>query len=180
VELTKVLILSAHPDDMEMNMGGTVIKMKEKGWQIEQVVFSDCVELKGHQFIDGAQISINHLDVKTLFENYPNQEFPQHQSQIREFLYSLKQQNYDIIFVPCRQDWHQDHQILTRFAIAIFREKTILGYIKEEIFERHHDLRVDLTPEHAAKRVEIMRLFEQDVPPRTTEWFEVIQMRHWI
>ncbi len=177
----KVLILSPHPDDMEYNMGGTVVKMKkENDWPVSQIIFSDCFELKGSQFIDGAKASTARLEINTMFKQYPNQEFISYRAEIREFLFSLVY-DYDIIFVPCRQDWHQDHQVVTQEAIRIFRKNsTILGYIKDEIFERHHDLRVDLSTFQVSERLYLMRLFGMNVETRNSEWFEVIQLRNYL
>lgn len=178
----KVLILSPHPDDMEYNMGGTVVKMKANGWLVNQMIFSDCVKLKGQDFIDGAKQSAKQLGVNTQYDGFCNQEFMDHRSAIRENIYDMLEFEYDIVFVPCRQDWHQDHQVVTQEAMRIFRKNTtILGYIKEEIFDRHHDLRVDLTPEHIDKRLVSLALFGlMKVKPINPEWFEVIQLRNYL
>lgn len=179
----KVLILSPHPDDMEYNMGGTVVKMKENGWIVHQMIFSDCVKLKGREFIDGAKLSAEQLDVQTVYRGFPNQEFMNHRSFIREILYNSLGFEYDIVFVPCRQDWHQDHQVVTQEAMRIFhKNSTILGYIKDEIFDRHHDLRVDLTEEQVETRMDILgAIFNIEwVEPINPEWFEVIQLRNYL
>lgn len=182
-ETMKVLILSPHPDDMEYNMGGTVVKMKANRWQVNQMIFSDCVELCGQGFIDGAKLSAEQLDVNTVYRGFPNQEFMSYRSAIREEIFDLVGFEYDIVFVPCRQDWHQDHQVITEEAIRIFRKNTtILGYIKDEIFDRHHDLRVDVTWGQASKRVDILKTIFglEDVFPVIPEWFEVIQVRNYL
>lgn len=177
----KVLILSPHPDDMEYNMGGTVVKMKENGFKIIQIIFSDCIELKGTQFIKGAHDSAEKLRISTRFTDFPNEEFLNYRSAIRKFIYSYLKGNYDIIFVPCRQDWHQDHQVVTEETIRIFRkDSTILGYIKDEIYDRHHDLRVDLTEGQVCERLDLLELFGLDIEPKNPEWFEVIQLRNYL
>lgn len=179
----KVLILSPHPDDMEYNMGGTVVKMKANSWQVNQMIFSDCIKLCGRQFIDGAHLSAKQLDVNTVYRGFPNQEFMSYRSQIREEMYDLLGFGYDIVFMPCRQDWHQDHQVVTEEARRIFRKNTtILGYIKNEIFDRHHDLRVDLTEEQVETRLDILgTIFNIEwVEPINPEWFEVIQLRNYL
>ena len=177
----KALILSPHPDDLEYNMGGTAILLKEKGWQLDQVIFSTCIELHGPRFLNGARLAVNHLNIHTTFLNYTNQKFMHYRSAIREEIYRLKGNGYNVVFVPCRQDWHQDHQVVTEEAIRVFRkDTTILGYIKQEIYERHHELRVDLTPAQAQERVDLLTLFgEVNVDPMNTEWFEVIQLRNY-
>ena len=181
VLIMKVLILSPHPDDMEYNMGGTAVKMKTNGVNVAQIVFSDCIKLKGNSFILGSKASAERLGINTSFHKFPNQEFMPYRSQIRELLHDQLGFKYDIVFVPCRQDWHQDHQVVTQEAIRIFRKNTtILGYIKDEIFERHHDLKVWIDNYAVNERVELMRLFNMEVPPINTEWFEVIQLRNYL
>lgn len=181
IKMKKALVLSPHPDDMEYNMGGTVIKMIADGWKVDQMILSTCAEMVGTKFIEGSKKSAEELGVSTLYHDYLNQEFMRQRSLIRQDLHDLKPFNYDIVFVPCRQDWHQDHQVVTEEALRIFRQSTILGWIKEEIFDRHHDLRVDLETIHIVKRIELLQHFGiLDAEAIVPEWFEIIQMRNYL
>lgn len=39
--MSKILVISAHPDDMEIGMGGTVVKKIMQGAQITSVILTD-------------------------------------------------------------------------------------------------------------------------------------------
>ena len=44
LNLKKILIIAAHPDDGELGMGGTIQRMLEDDIELEYMVLSDCKE----------------------------------------------------------------------------------------------------------------------------------------
>lgn len=125
--MKKILIISAHTDDLELACGATVAKLIEQGSQIYHVAFSWCGnnELK-KEFND----SMNSMGIdKTEILNYPVRRFREHRQEILEEMIRLKEKiDPFYVFVPCSSDTHQDHQVINEEAIRAFKFCSILGY----------------------------------------------------
>ncbi|SCA56220.1 N-acetylglucosaminylphosphatidylinositol deacetylase [Candidatus Terasakiella magnetica] len=117
----RVLILSPHPDDAELGMGGTIAKFIENGVDVHIAVFSDCKQslptgVSSQKLIEEARSSIEKMglpvDNHHLFD-YPVRRFSENRQDILEDLVALKKKiNPDLVFCPSKDDRHQDHLVL--------------------------------------------------------------------
>ena len=128
--IKRVLIISPHPDDGVLAMGGTITKLIEQNIEVKYLIFS----WEGQEFNKEEIINaIKTLGVKEqniIFLNYQVRNFNYYNNEIREEL--LKQKNEykpDLVFTHNSFDYHQDHKIVCEEAIRVFREGKILGYI---------------------------------------------------
>ena len=150
-----ILIFGAHPDDIEIGMGGTVAKLAGSGYDVKLVIATlpnfvktDTKEARRHEAIMSAKVmgckSPDFLDLSP-DDMVFSRKFV---TRIDELVRKSKPQ---AIFTQWIGDSHQDHQALTRTVLAASRdstdiymyETTIPGGITESAFRPQ--LYVDIT-----------------------------------
>ena len=157
-----IIAFGAHPDDIEIGMGGTVAKLTGMGYDVRLVIATlpnfvktDTKEERKQESIMSAKVmgctAPEFLDLSPE-EIVFNRNFV---TQINKIIQEL---NPGAIFTQWIGDTHQDHQSLTRAVIAAARdfndvymyETTIPGGISEYAFRPQ--LYVDVTETLEIKR----------------------------
>lgn len=150
-----IVAFGAHPDDIEIGMGGTVAKLTGMGYDVRLVIATlpnfvktDTKEERKQESIMSAKVmgckTPEFLDLSPE-EIVFNRKFV---TQINKIIHEL---NPEAIFTQWIGDTHQDHQSLTRAVIAAARdfndvfmyETTIPGGISEYAFRPQ--LYIDVT-----------------------------------
>jgi LmbE family N-acetylglucosaminyl deacetylase len=124
-----VLCLGAHSDDIEIGCGGTLMTLLGKSRaRVSWVVFSASGERANEARQSAAElVGEDGLDFQ--LHDYRESYFPYQGQQIKERFDELgKQLTPDLIFVPHRDDAHQDHRLLAELAGNTFRDHLILEY----------------------------------------------------
>lgn len=130
-EPVRVLAIGAHPDDIEIGCGGTVMRLIEDGAiaEICWVVLSGQRERAAE-----ARSSAEHLlrDVsgpQIILREYEDGFFPYDGREIKRFFEQLKHDfSPDVIFTHQRHDLHQDHRLSCELTWNSFRDHLILEY----------------------------------------------------
>ena len=130
-----VLVLSPHSDDMEISCGGTVSKFIEEGYKVYNIVFSYAVRSIPKEYginstKEESEISEKLLGVESLlsYVNYGVRHLYMVRDQILECLIKVKKRiNPIMVFLPCSNDVHQDHQVIHNEGLRAFRLTSMFG-----------------------------------------------------
>jgi LmbE family N-acetylglucosaminyl deacetylase len=157
-----VLAFGAHPDDIEIGMGGTVAKLTGMGYDVRLVIATlpnfvktDTKEERKRESVVSAKV----MGCKTPeFLDLSPEEIMFNRKFVTRINKIILEHNPDAIFTQWIGDTHQDHQALTRAVIAAARdsndvfmyETTIPGGISEYAFRPQ--LYVDVTETLDTKR----------------------------
>lgn len=127
----RLLVIGAHPDDIEIGCGGTILKLIEEG-SISAVWW---VVLSGE---DGraaeAEKSANSLlgsavEKRVIIRDFKDGFFPYDGGEIKAFFESLSSDfSPDVVFTHQRKDLHQDHRLCCELTWNTFRDHLILEY----------------------------------------------------
>lgn len=129
----KVLVVSAHPDDLEIGCGGTLKKLQEQGASITSIVMvrpSTEINSARNQTIvqqelnDSYSISGFKLQIfpTSLHENgRPNLVCDNQTMTVLDGYIN----NCDIAILPNPQDYHQDHLTTYRLAYPLVQKKAV-------------------------------------------------------
>ncbi|MEM6407685.1 MAG: PIG-L deacetylase family protein [Pseudomonadota bacterium] len=131
------LLLSAHTDDCEIGMGGTIARLVEAGVTIRWLVFCNAWEslpeglprdtLLQEQRAAATAFNIPHDNLR--IADIPVRHFPAHRQTILEALVEEACSHPpDLVFCPSPQDRHQDHLTLAQEAERAFKRTTLMGY----------------------------------------------------
>jgi LmbE family N-acetylglucosaminyl deacetylase len=168
-----ILCLGAHPDDIEIGCGGTLLRLLQENGacSVDWVVFSGTPARRleatrsARRFLAKARAST--VQVKEFRDSF----FPYQGLPIKEAFESLKTMQPDLIFTHWRGDAHQDHRLLCELTWNTFRSHRILEY---EIPKYDGDLGrpnvyVSLSRANCQKKV---RLIMQAFPSQHSKrWF---------
>jgi LmbE family N-acetylglucosaminyl deacetylase len=128
----KILCLGAHPDDIEIGCGGTILKFADqykKQLEVAWVVFTANAERENearksaHSFLQ--KVTANSI----LIHHFRDGFLPFDGAVIKESFESLKKDfSPDMIFTHYREDRHQDHRLISDLTWNTFRNHLILEY----------------------------------------------------
>jgi len=132
-----ILVLAPHTDDGELGVGGTISKLIRNGAKVTYVAFSTAEEsvpegfpkniLKTEVIRATEKLGINPDNL--IIYNYPVRKLNYHRQEILENLIQLRNSSdFDLLFIPCQKDVHQDHSTISNEAIRAFKNISILGY----------------------------------------------------
>lgn len=172
--LSRVLCLGAHPDDIEIGCGATLLSIISSNPAIEVhwVVFSagGARELEAREgasaFLEGAARS----EIEVL--SHPDGFFPYHGAGIKERFEDLRTRfSPDLILTHREGDRHQDHRLISELTWNTFRNHLILEY---EIPKYDGDLGnpnvfFPVSDETRDRKIEI--LLESFPTQRRKDWF---------
>lgn len=126
----KILFVTAHPDDIEFGMGGTLNLITKKSKQIKSIIFSNCEDQPGNQgIVKELKKSMEFYGISD-YEvlDLPNTKFPEVTDKIREKLESVKlEYDADIIFTTSKNSIHQDHKTVALEVEKVMRYTTIFS-----------------------------------------------------
>lgn len=178
-----ILVFGAHPDDLEIGMGGTLAKLAaNKDNKVVGIVatLSSKKEIRRKESINaanilGIEIEFLEIDFHKLFSS---------REIVKVIDQLLKKYNPDIVFTHWNHDSHQDHNALTDGVIASTRknkcsvymyEQTLPGGIVPESFRAQ--VFVDISVEDINKKIKSVDAHKSQIVNNNKWWLEGIRGR---
>lgn len=167
-----ILVLAPHTDDGELGVGATINYLIEKGKNVVYAAFSTAEQSVPEGFpkdilkteVRNATTKLGIRPENLLIYNYEVRKLNYVRQEILEELIRLKKQmQFNMVFMPCLHDVHQDHTTIAQEAIRAFRNITLLGYeliwnnltFSTQCFvrleQRHIDAKVDALKEYKSQ-----------------------------
>lgn len=117
--MANILVVGPHPDDQELGMGGTVVRLANQGHNVLLLDMTNgeptplgSPEQREIEWTNAAQI----MGVKRRLLGLPNRSV-MHTLEARHAVAGvIREHQADIIFVPYEQDAHPDHRAVTRIV----------------------------------------------------------------
>lgn len=152
-----VLCLGAHPDDIELGCGGTLLELSAR----QSIVFHGLV-LTGRQerrleAQDALSRFVPASDVEVL--DFPDGRLPEAWNEVKNSLEERASHlQPDLILAPSGIDAHQDHRVVGELVTTVWRDSLVLRY---EIPKWDGDLTkpthyVHISPANARRKVELL------------------------
>lgn len=124
-----VLAVGAHPDDIEIGCGGTLLVLRERpDVRVHCLVLTGSPERRLEAEAAAAAFNgpAGSIDIGQL----PDSRLPDHWSAVKQFLEdaALERAAPDLVLVPRRDDSHQDHRLLAELVPTVWRDSLVLHY----------------------------------------------------
>jgi LmbE family N-acetylglucosaminyl deacetylase len=125
-----VLAVGAHPDDIEIGAGGTLLGLAESqpGLAVRYVVLTGTGERQQEAraaaaaFLPGADLTVDVHDL-------PEGRLPAAWERVKDALEAVARScSPDVIIAPSRDDAHQDHRTVAEIIPTAFRDRLYLAY----------------------------------------------------
>ena len=173
--LQSILCIGAHPDDIEIGCGGTVLELASRtpNLKIDWVVFgcNSVREIEARTSFLRWSKSSSHWSLH--LHSFPDTLFPSQLVAIKEqFRMLATRVSPDVIFTHRREDLHQDHRLLAELTWQTFRSHHILEY---EIPKYEGDLgspNVFIPLHSETVETKIRYLMEEFPSQREKPWFD--------
>ena len=174
-ETLRILCLGAHPDDIEIGAGGTILNWITSGVQlhVHWCVASASADREEEArrsaaaFLDGA--------ASTSFEigDFKDSYFPYQGERIKDWIGTIRSNcKPDIVLTHQREDAHQDHREIAQLTWNAFRNHLILEYEipKWDGDFGQQNFYIPLASGILEKKIELlMKYFETQ---RSKDWFD--------
>ena len=127
----RILALGAHPDDIEIGCGGTILRLLAEGRSLEVlwVVFCSTSEraaearASARAFLEGVPAA------RVVVRDYRDGFLPWSGAAVKDEFEALKRDfSPDLVFTHYRQDRHQDHRLVSDLTWNTWRDHLILEY----------------------------------------------------
>jgi LmbE family N-acetylglucosaminyl deacetylase len=170
-----LVALGAHPDDIEIGCGGTLLRLAEAvpGLTAEFVIATGTPE-RLDEARRGAELFLPGCEVTVTSAELPDGRLPTHWEAAKELLEATVRggRTADLVLAPSRTDAHQDHRAIAEIATTVWRDHLVLHY---EIPKWDGDLArrnvyVPLAPELARRKVEL--LHEHFPSQKARDWWD--------
>ena len=161
----RVLLLGAHPDDIELGCGALLHHIV-KETDVLCVTLSDnqknidLKNVKEEHYVSMAVLGVP--KEKIVFGPFTTRVFPDSRQEILEYFLKLRKDfQPDLIFVHSKQDIHQDHLTMTDEALRAFRGITVLGFdVVRSSYGFFPHFLVEVTEEDVIKKIEALSQYE--------------------
>jgi N-acetylglucosamine malate deacetylase 1 len=181
----KILLLGAHPDDIELGCGALLHQIVNKT-DVLCVTLSDNQKNPDLKNVKGEHLrSMKVLGVpeeKVLFGPFTTRVFPDSRQDILEYFLDLRKSfQPDLILTHSRQDVHQDHLTMTEEALRAFRGITLLGFdVVRSSYGFFPHFLVEVTEEDVEKKIKALSEYEtyRDKYYFNSELTRSIMIRH--
>jgi LmbE family N-acetylglucosaminyl deacetylase len=126
----KVLAFGAHPDDLEIGMGGTIARYTGKGHEVLMVIAT--VPNRKENRIREAEEAAAILGAELVVMDIVPDELVFSREIVRRFDQVFNGYSPDIVYTHSNNDSHQDHNAVTNAVIATTRKNDCSVYMYEQ------------------------------------------------
>jgi LmbE family N-acetylglucosaminyl deacetylase len=155
-----VLAVGAHPDDVEIGCGGTLLQLAARypGLSVTVVVFTGSAQRHAESRV-ACDLFLPDCKVTLHTFGLPDGRLPAYWGEVKQRLEDLAVgPELDLIFGPNLYDAHQDHRLLAELLPTVWRGHLALGY---EIPKYDGDfgrpnIYVPMTEEIARSKIELL------------------------
>jgi LmbE family N-acetylglucosaminyl deacetylase len=168
-----VLALGAHPDDLEIGAGGTLLSLTERhpGLRVRYVLLSGKPD-RQEEARAAARAFTPGADLRVELHDLPDGRFPAVWGQVKEILEGVAQLfRPDIILAPSAGDAHQDHRTVGGLVATAFRDQVYLAYEvpKWDGDMSRPNMYFPLTAEIAQRKAELLDKYYRS--QQTRDWW---------
>ena len=125
-----VLVVGAHPDDIEIGAGGTLLSLAlvHPGMQVRYLLLTGTAA-RQQEASQAARAFLPDAELSFGLHRLPEGRLPAAWTQVKDTLEELASDCApDLIFAPWARDAHQDHRTIAEIVPTVFRDRLCWAY----------------------------------------------------
>jgi LmbE family N-acetylglucosaminyl deacetylase len=124
----KLVCLAAHPDDIEIAAGATLLALAERGGVHGHWLTMTGSPDRRTEAESAARAFLP--DSQSSFHAFPDGRLPAHWNEVKDILHAFAAAlpDADLVLAPRMDDAHQDHRLLGTMAPTVWRDALVLHY----------------------------------------------------
>jgi LmbE family N-acetylglucosaminyl deacetylase len=125
-----VLAVGAHPDDIEIGAGGTLLSLaaSHPGLRAHYVVLTGTADRQA-EASRAARAFLPDAELTVRIHDLPEGMLPSAWAQVKGVMEQLASScDPDLVIAPSRHDAHQDHRVIAEIVPTVFRDHLYLAY----------------------------------------------------
>jgi len=129
--LHRLLVLGAHPDDIEIGCGGTLLTLLRNGADLDVTWVVFCAtDARAHEARISAGLFLESAGTsEVLVHSFRDGFLPYRGGDVKDVFEELKATvSPDVVFTHTRHDLHQDHRLICDLTWNTWRDHLILEY----------------------------------------------------
>lgn len=126
----RVTCLGAHPDDVEIGCGGTLLELAASR-DLDVTTFVPTGDPGRHEEARKAMARfLPGVEVDARLSGLPDGRLPAHWAEVKDALEEVANSTPapDVVFAPRLDDAHQDHRLVGELAATVWRDALVLRY----------------------------------------------------
>jgi len=129
--MRRVLLLGAHPDDIELGCGATILTLARRrpDLHVRWIVMSGTRDrvAEARASAEAFLAGVPHTDV--IIHGFTDRYFPAEYRELKQAVVAAGRDfDPDVVFTHQRADLHQDHRLVSELTLNVFRDHLILEY----------------------------------------------------
>jgi LmbE family N-acetylglucosaminyl deacetylase len=124
----QLVCLAAHPDDIEIAAGGTLLALAERGGVEGHWLTMTGSPERRSEAKAAARAFLP--DSQSSFHEFPDGRLPAHWNEVKDIVHDFAAAvpDVDLVLAPRTDDAHQDHRLLGTMAPTVWRDALVLHY----------------------------------------------------
>lgn len=175
-KISKILVISAHADDMELGCGATINKLIEEGKEVYNLVLSlrrktVPPDFPKKELIRETIESSKAIGIKednNIIKEYEHRIFPRIRQEILDEIYhQAKAIEPDLVFTTSVDDTHQDHKVVAEETFRALKNTNIVsyGFFWNMIFHRINLYSV-IEEKHLERKIKAVQCYRSQMKGR--------------
>ena len=125
-----LLCIGAHPDDVEIGCGGTLLSIAATRNVTATVVVATGIGQRHGEALKSTPRFLPGADVDVTILALPDGRLPEHWGHVKEEFerVAAATPTPDLVFAPRQEDAHQDHRVVAELVHTAWRDSMILRY----------------------------------------------------
>jgi len=184
--INQAIFIGAHPDDIEMGAGGTLVKLLERNWDVFACIVTDEADAKvaatrrREALQSCAALGLRPQQV--FFLGMSDGYVTVTREGVDRLRDALKQHNIqpELVFTHSHADCHNDHRAVCELVHGAFRQKVILGFpiinsLNETLFIPQ--VYCDIT-EHVGRKLRALEIHQTQMQRGSISLIDIEQYNH--
>jgi len=123
-----VLVIGAHPDDIELGAGGLLLGLAKSAPRVHYVVLTGSAE-RHREARNAASAFLPGADLTVSLHDLPEGRLPAQWAGVKDLLENVARSfTPDLVIAPWSADAHQDHRTIGELVPTVFRDQVYLAY----------------------------------------------------